>query len=118
MLPVAWSTARPPRLGALGLFVVFAVSCGGAENSGSSNHDERGLICIGPPEPEMCYLGQTPPGTTAGLFAPGIVSPEAVELNRVFSPDGREFFFTRLIDGPDETGEYPGKPRSIMHHIV
>jgi hypothetical protein len=67
---------------------------------------------------EMRYLGQTPPGTTTELFAPGIVSTEVVELNSVFSPDGREFFFTRLIDGPDETGEYPGRTRSIMHHMV
>jgi len=118
MLPSAWSTARALRLSALGLLVVFAVSCGGAENSGSSNHDERSLISTGAPEPEMRYLGQTPPGTTAELFTPGIVSTEAVELNSVFSPDGREFFFTRLIDGPDETGEYPGKTRSIMHHMV
>jgi hypothetical protein len=80
--------------------------------------DEQSLSSTGPPEPEMRYLGQTPPGITAELFAPGIVSTEAVELNSVFSPDGREFFFTRLIDGPDETGEYPGRTRSIMHHMV
>jgi hypothetical protein len=70
------------------------------------------------PEAAQRYLGQTPPGTSAELFAPGIVSTGAVELNSVFSSDGREFFFTRLIDGPDETGEYPGTTRSIMHHIV
>lgn len=65
----------------------------------------------------MRYLAQTPPGTTAELFAPGVVSTEAVELNSVFSPNGREFFFTRLIDGPDETGEYPGKSRPTLHHM-
>jgi hypothetical protein len=33
------------------------------------------------------------------LFAPGVVSTEAaIELNGVVSPDGREFFFTRVID--------------------
>jgi hypothetical protein len=66
----------------------------------------------------MMYLGQTPPGTTAELFAPGIISTDAVELNSVFTPDGREFFFTRLTDGPDETGEFPGKTRLIMHHMA
>lgn len=80
--------------------------------------DRQALITFGPAEAEMRYLGQTPPGITAELFAPGIVSTDAVELNSVFSPDGREFFFTRLIDGPDETGEYPGRTRSIMHHMV
>ena len=35
------------------------------------------------------------------LFAPGIVStPDAVELNGVFSPDGSEFFFTRMTMSP------------------
>jgi hypothetical protein len=40
------------------------------------------------------YLGQRPPGMTPEIFAPGIISTEKVELNSVFSPDGREFFFT------------------------
>lgn len=39
------------------------------------------------------YLGQKPPGMTPELFAPGIISTERVELNSVFSPDGKEFFF-------------------------
>ena len=82
------------------------------------DNDKQNLNAAGPPEPEMMYLGQPPPGTTAELFAPGIISTDAVELNSVFTPDGREFFFTRLIDGPDETGEFPGKTRLIMHHMV
>ncbi len=45
------------------------------------------------------YLGQKPPGMTPELFAPGVVNTEAIELNGVFSPDGREFFFTRIVDG-------------------
>lgn len=85
----------------------------------SCNQDDKNQNqIVNLPEQEMRYLGQTPPGTTAELFAPDIVSTDAVELNSVFSPDGREFFFTRLIDGPDETGEYPGKIRSIMHHAM
>lgn len=31
-------------------------------------------------------------------FAPGIVSTDAIEINGVFTPDGREFFFSRMID--------------------
>jgi hypothetical protein len=38
---------------------------------------------------------------TPELFAPGVVSTDAIELNGVFTPDGREFFFTRLVDGID-----------------
>lgn len=41
------------------------------------------------------YLGQTPPGMSPEVFAPGIVSTDARELHGVFSPDGKEFFFTR-----------------------
>lgn len=43
----------------------------------------------------------------AERFAPGIVSTDAVELNGVFSPDLKEFFFARLIDGVQ-----------TMHHAV
>jgi len=44
------------------------------------------------------YLGQTPPGMTPKIFAPGIVSTEKVELNAVFSKDGKLFYFTRKND--------------------
>jgi len=40
---------------------------------------------------DSLYLGQTPPGLSAILFAPGIVSlPNRRETKVVFSPDGRE----------------------------
>lgn len=39
------------------------------------------------------YLGQTLPGRTPEVFAPGIVSTSLDELNSVFSPDGLEFYF-------------------------
>ena len=40
------------------------------------------------------YLGQKPPGMTPEIFAPGIVSTEdKYELNAVFSPDGKEFYY-------------------------
>jgi hypothetical protein len=45
------------------------------------------------------YLGQAPPGPTPRLFAPNAVSTTAHELNSVFTPDGREFYFT--IQGDD-----------------
>jgi hypothetical protein len=49
--------------------------------------------------PPVRYLGQTLPGTTPVRFAPGIVSTDAVEINGVFRPDFREFFFARHVDG-------------------
>jgi hypothetical protein len=40
------------------------------------------------------YFGQTPPGDSAVVFAPGIISlPKRNEQNIVFSPDGKECFF-------------------------
>jgi len=45
------------------------------------------------------YLGQGTPPKTPEVFAPGLVSTEAIELNGVLAPGGREFLFTRLVDG-------------------
>lgn len=64
--------------------------------------------------PRGGYLGQAEPGLRAELFAPGIVStPDAVELNGVFSPDGTEFFFTRTTVRPGG-----GEGISRMHRCV
>jgi hypothetical protein len=41
------------------------------------------------------YLGQNKPGITPEIFAPGIVSTSAKEFAITFSPDGKEFYFTR-----------------------
>jgi len=41
------------------------------------------------------YLGQSPPGLTPAVFAPGIVSTEDHEFSCALSPDGKEFYFTR-----------------------
>lgn len=40
------------------------------------------------------YLGQKPPGMTPEIFAPGFISTDQRELNSVFTPDGREFYFS------------------------
>jgi Tol biopolymer transport system component len=39
------------------------------------------------------YFGEEPPGMTPEVFEPRIVSTGLDELNSVFSPDGREFYF-------------------------
>jgi pimeloyl-ACP methyl ester carboxylesterase len=46
-------------------------------------------------EIQVPYLGQTPPGTTPKVFAPDIVSTPAHEFGCSFTPDGKEFYFTR-----------------------
>jgi hypothetical protein len=86
--------------------MVFAmvVGCAGCGGTGRSSQDTRqstesatGLA----PLPDVPYLGQPVPGVTPELFAPGIVSTDAIELNSVFSADGRECYFTRIVDGLD-----------------
>jgi len=52
------------------------------------------------------YLGQTPPGNTPKVFAPGIVSITGRNENVItFSPDGTQIFF--------DAGTWPN--RNIMH---
>jgi Tol biopolymer transport system component len=44
---------------------------------------------------DSLYLGQTPPGDTPIVFAPGIISLEdRLETYPTFSPDGKEMFFS------------------------
>ena len=45
------------------------------------------------------YFGQPLPTLSPELFARGVVSTDAIELNGVFAPDLKEFFFARRIDG-------------------
>ncbi|WP_239489764.1 hypothetical protein [Luteitalea sp. TBR-22] len=44
------------------------------------------------------FLGQPLPGDTPVVFAPGEVSTEARELGVVFAPDGREIYYTRVVE--------------------
>lgn len=41
------------------------------------------------------YFGQTPPGYTPQIFAPGFVSTHEFEFSGTFSKNGKEYFFTR-----------------------
>jgi hypothetical protein len=54
----------------------------------SASHGRDFPVLKGP------YMGQTPPGMTAEVFAPDIVSTDAWELEGVFAPGMREFYFT------------------------
>lgn len=88
--------------------LTLLTACSGA---GSSAHP-----------PASPYLGQPPPGEKPVPFAPGLVNTDAVELNSVFTPDGREFFFTRSVGGVltifhSELGESGwSAPRPLILH--
>ncbi len=59
--------------------------------------------------PDSLYLGQTPPGNTPQVFAPGIVSkPGRVEYGITISPAGDEMMFA--------LGNYPNKRTMIMKY--
>jgi hypothetical protein len=45
------------------------------------------------------YLGQTPPGQRAELFAPGIVSRGMHTRDVAMTPDGREIYFGTIVAG-------------------
>jgi len=45
------------------------------------------------------YLGQTPPGMTPEIFAPGIVSTELNTRDIAISPEGREIYFCVNVAG-------------------
>ena len=51
------------------------------------------------------YFGQTPPGDSAVIFAPGIISlPDRKERKIAFSPDGKECYFH--ASGTNNSGIY------------
>lgn len=46
------------------------------------------------------YFGQEPPGNEPVVFAPGIVSVDNADaVGCTFSPDGKEFYFSRRTNG-------------------
>ena len=48
------------------------------------------------PIPDGPYLGQTPPGSTPEIFAPGIVNrEESTDLEGMFGSDMNTFYFSR-----------------------
>ena len=55
--------------------------------------------CGASTEINEAYFGEEPPGVTPRLFAPGLISTQGhFEFACTFSPDGREFYFTRRND--------------------
>ena len=48
------------------------------------------------------YLGQSPPGLKAALFAPNFISTEESEFGSVFSASGKEFYYGVDVNGKNE----------------
>lgn len=69
---------------------LFIVGCGGQ----SDDEIEGAVSDVTAP-----YLGQTLPGLTPKLFAPEMVSSENLEIEGVFAPGMKEFYFTRQVIG-------------------
>jgi len=57
--------------------------------------DAKIIENLRPKEIENPYLGQKPPGLTPEVFAPGIVSTEHRDWTGRFTPDMKEYYFTR-----------------------
>jgi len=61
------------------------------------------VVCFGQISETQKYLGQTVPGVTPKIFAPGIISmPTESEFGSVFSEDGSEFFYGVDAGGKSE----------------
>jgi hypothetical protein len=87
-----------------GLFVCLLAACVGGCGSKGDDRDTAGAD--GGKEGAGLasglsgdYLGQTPPGATPVLFAPGVVSTGLYERDVAMTPDGNELYFGLLTDG-------------------
>ena len=67
-------------------FVLLLNACN-TKKQESKNNDSPTIVSP--------YLGQKPPGLTPEVFAPGIVSTEHHEWGAIFTPDMKEFYFSR-----------------------
>ncbi len=66
------------------------------ENETESEFQYQSGALTGINEP---YFGEEPPGLTPKIFAPGLISTHGhFEFACTFSPDGKEFYFTRRND--------------------
>ncbi|NQZ83555.1 MAG: PD40 domain-containing protein [Colwellia sp.] len=56
--------------------------------------------------PEGPYLGQKPPGLTPKVFAPGIISKEDRDWTGRFTPDMKEYYFSRNYKKSGKTSRF------------
>jgi hypothetical protein len=83
------NAGRLPSAAARAFIMLAALAM--AHSCGPGSGERAGRVSAG----RDAFLGEKPPGDDPVIFAPGVVSTEKVELNAAFSPDGREFYFTR-----------------------
>ena len=74
------------------------------------------------PIPDGPYLGQTPPGSTPEIFAPGIVNrEESTDLEGMFGSDMNTFYFVREGEeygGVVKVGEFKGEEGSYGLAVI
>lgn len=63
------------------------------------------------------YIGQKPPGLTPEVFAPGIVSTEHHEWGAIFSPDMKEFYFSRKNNKSGKSSHFVLKSKNNRWHM-
>ena len=73
--------------------MIFLNSC----NTKNPDSKEKDSVTV-----DISYLGQKPPGLTPELFAPGMVSTNNWEIDGVFTPDLKEFYFIREVGETEE----------------
>ncbi len=75
------------------LFIIFLSACK-TEKSNTIEDNTSNEVNL--------YLGQKLPGLTPEPFAPGLVTTEGWEYSGTFSPDLKEFYFLREVEGTKE----------------
>jgi hypothetical protein len=83
-----WERSPSPGPAALAFLVLVLSACGSGAGPGAVSRAHPGF-----PELAGPYLGQTPPGAKAELFAPGLVSTGMTERAVAVAPDGREIYY-------------------------
>ena len=71
--------------------LVLLAGCAPQQNEKETKETEA--VAQGFPELKGPYLGQTPPGDEAELFAPGIVTDQLMNRDVTISKDGKEIYF-------------------------
>ena len=74
-------------------FIIFLNACK-TEKSNTKENDSS--------IKENLFFEQQPPGLTSKPFAPGLVTTTGWEYSGVFSPDMKEFYFLRQVEGSNE----------------
>lgn len=77
------------------LILVFALFLNACNTKKQNSKDSNS------PTIESPYLGQKPPGLIPEAFAPGIVSTKDLEIEGVFAPSMKEFYYTRQRKGEE-----------------